>query len=333
VYFIELFIDGEMKEAICNRFGLLDGMNLNDPHFSLKREIALQRFLGYDYVRCGVDDVGIQIVRLAVRDTAVLERGGGRQFVNEHRGPIASWEEFESYPWPNPANITTQNLQWYQENLPEDMCIVGSGGFAHFAEYLTWLMGYETLCYALFDQRDLVAAISQRLIEIYEAVVQCMLQLDRVRVIWGSDDMGFRSGTLISPKDLREFVLPGHRALAKAAHAAGRPYLLHSCGKLDAIMDDLLEDVQIDAMHSFEDTIRDVREAKKLWGDRIALLGGIDMDFMCRVSPGEVRQRVRDTLDVCMPGGGYCLGTGNSVANYLPLDNYLAMLDEGRNYI
>jgi uroporphyrinogen decarboxylase len=33
-----------------------------------------------------------------------------------------------------------------------------------------------------------------------------------------------------------------------------------------------------------------------------------------------------------MPGGGYCLGTGNSVANYIPLDNYLAMLDEGRKF-
>jgi len=82
------------------------------------------------------------------------------------------------------------------------MCIIASGGFAHFAEYLTWLMGYETLCFALFEQRDLVAAISQRLIGIYEAVVKGMLLFDRVRVIWGSDDMGFRSGTLISPRDL-----------------------------------------------------------------------------------------------------------------------------------
>ena len=333
VYFIELYIDGEMKEAICDRFGLLQDLNPNDPHYSLRREIALQRFLGYDYVRCGLDDAGIQVERMAVRDTAELQRGGGRLFVNEHRGPITSWAEFEAYPWADPASITSRNLQWFQENLPEDMCIIGSGGFAHFAEYLTWLMGYETLCYALFEQRDLVAAISQRLIGFYESIVQSLLQFDRVKIIWGSDDMGFRSGTLISPRDLRVFVLPGHRAMARAAHAAGRPYLLHSCGKLDAIMDELLEDVQIDALHSFEDTICDVREAKKQWGDRIAVLGGIDMDFLCRASSSEVRRRVRDTLDVCLPGGGYCLGTGNSVANYLPMENYLAMLDEGRNYL
>ena len=64
----------------------------------------------------------------------------------------------------------------------------------------------------------------------------------------------------------------------------------------------------------------------------IALIGGIDVDFLCRHDADAVRKRVRDTLDVCLDGGGYCLGTGNSVANYIPLENYLAMLDEGRRY-
>jgi len=144
--------------------------------------------------------------------------------------------------------------------------------------------------------------------------------------------MGFRSGTLISPDDLREFVLPGHKLMAKMSHDAGRPYLLHSCGQIDAIMEDLIEDVRIDARHSFEDTFTSVIEEKKKYGDRIALLGGIGVDFLCRASEDEIRRRVRETLDACLPGGGYCLGSGNSVANYIPVDNYLAMLDEGRKY-
>ena len=56
------------------------------------------------------------------------------------------------------------------------------------------------------------------------------------------------------------------------------------------------------------------------------------MDFLCRASEAAIRQRVRETLVQCLPGGGYCLGTGNSVANYIPLPNYLAMLDEGRQF-
>lgn len=231
VFFVELLIDEEVKSAVSEQFGLMDDVRADDPDYVLKREIRVQRFLGYDYVRWGVDNVGVKIDRLAAPDTADLARAGGRTFVDEHRGPIATRDEFEAYPWPDPEKITVRQLEWLEENLPEDMCVIGSCGFAHFAEYLTWLMGYETLCYALYDQRDLVAAISRRLIELYEVVVRLMLQFDRVKVIWGSDDMGFRSGTLISPADLREFVLPGHRAMAAATHAAGRPYLLHSCGK------------------------------------------------------------------------------------------------------
>ena len=332
VHFIELFLDAEVQQAICRRFDLDEGLDRGDPFYELRRHIAVQRFLGYDYVRCGVDNFNLPLNRVTAPDTAALERAGGRNFIDEHRGPIASWEDFEKYPWPDPASLTTRNLEWYEKNLPDDMCVIGSGGFAHYAEYLTWLMGYETLCYALYEQRDLVEAIASRLRELYRTVIARILQFSRVKIIWGSDDMGFRTGTLISPDDLRQFVLPGHAEMAAAAHAAGRPYLLHSCGRIEPIMEDLIEIVRIDARHSFEDVVEPVIEAKRRWGNRIAILGGIDVDFLCRADEQAVRRRVRDTLEQCMPGGGYCLGSGNSVANYVPLDNYLAMQDEGRKW-
>jgi len=165
-----------------------------------------------------------------------------------------------------------------------------------------------------------------------EAQAKLELQFSRVQGIWGSDDMGFRTGPLIGPDDLREFILPGHRRSAELAHGAGKLYLLHSCGRLELIMEDLVEEVKIDARHSFEDTAEPVVEVKRRWGDRVSLIGGIDMDFLCRAGEEQVRRRVRETLAVCQPGGGYCLGTGNSVANYVPVDNYLALLEEGRRY-
>ncbi len=332
VFHIELFLDPEVQEQICTHYGLLDALDAGDPYYAQKRQIILQRFLGYDTVRCSFDDWTMPLTRLNAQDTAALQRSGGRSYIEEHRGPITNWREFEEYPWPDPAAASTRSLEWYSANLPEDMCIVASGGFAHFAEYLTWLMGYESLCYALYDQRGLVAAISRRLYEMYEVVMRRLLSYERIKIVWGSDDMGFRSGTLIGPDDLREFVLPGHKRMAELSHQAGRPYLLHSCGNLSAIMPDLLDDVRIDAKHSFEDTIEEVTEVRQTYGRRIALLGGIDMDFLCRADEGQVRWRVRHTLDKCFAGGGYVLGSGNSVANYIPIDNYLAMLDEGRRY-
>jgi uroporphyrinogen decarboxylase len=332
VHNIELFLDLEIQRAIADRFGLWKGIDPADEFAYHRREIELQRFLGYDYVRAALEGVLMPVNVKGTDDTAGLKRAGGRTYVDEHAGPVTNWEEFEKYPWADPAKTSDRIFSWYSENAPEDMCIVAVGGVGHFAEYLCWMMGYETLCYALCEQRDLVEAIAKRLYELYDACIDKILAIERVKMVWGSDDMGFRGGPLFSPDDMREFVLSGHKNLAAKTHAAGRPYILHSCGNLSLIMDDLLNDVKIDGKHSFEDVIEDVTEAKQTYGKRIALLGGIDLDFLCRADEQAVRQRVRRTLDACMPGGGYCLGTGNSVANYVPLDNYLAMLDEGRRW-
>ena len=331
VHFMELFLDDEVQDAICARFGLEAGLDRADPFFAEKRQIALQRFLGYDFVRCGLEGVQWTWNQTAAEDTAAIRRAGGRSFTDEHRGPITCREEFERYPWPDFSKASTRSLEWYQRNLPDDMCLA-SGGNSHYAELLAWLMGYETLCYALHDDRDLVRAIAARIDALSLRELEIYLQFDRVRFIWGSDDMGFRTGLLLSPADMRELVLPGHGRMAARTHEAGRIYLLHSCGNLADIREELIDEVRIDAKHSFEDTIESVIEAKRSYGSRISLLGGIDVDFLCRATEREIRARVRATLDDCMPGGGYCLGTGNTVANYLPVESYLAMLDEGRAY-
>jgi uroporphyrinogen decarboxylase len=331
VHYMELFLDDEIQDALCSRFRLADTLDWADPFFKEKRQIALQRFLGYDFVRCGLENVSWTWNETAIEDTAAIPRAHGRAFTDEHRGPITSRKEFDEYPWPDFSKAGTRSLEWYQENLPDDMCIV-SGGNSHYAELLAWLMGYETLCYALADDRAFVEAIAARVDALSAQELELYLQFDRVQCIWGSDDMGFRSGLLISPKDMRELVLSGHKRMAARTHEAGKLYLLHSCGNLVDIREDLITDVRIDAKHSFEDTIERVVDAKRDYGARLSLLGGIDMDFLCRSSEEKVRQRVRETLEVCMPGGGFCLGTGNTVANYVPLDNYLALLDEGRRF-
>jgi len=331
VHHIELYHDAEVRDAIAERFDLMAGVSPRNPHYEHRKLIAVNLFCGFDLVPAGFVGLEMPMNRLPAEDTAQLRRRGGRAFMDEHAGPITNREQFESYPWPDPATPgATRDLEWFQENLPDGMCMTCQTG--HFAEYLSWLMGYETLCYALHDDRELVADLAARILELHVAELKVALQFDRVGFIWGSDDMGFKTGTLISPADLREFVLPGHRKLAEMVHAAGRAYMLHSCGNLSEIIDDLIDDVGIDAKHSFEDTIEDVREVKHTYGRRVALLGGIDMDFLCRSDEQAIRRRVRDTLDVCMPGGGYCLGTGNTAANYVPLDNYLTMVDEGSLY-
>lgn len=189
VHFIELLIDGEMQDEICRRFGVLDGLDPAAPDFTYRRQVAIQSFLGYDYAvvpgSLGESlDAGLVHNSLVASDTALLERQGGRAYVDEHRGPVTSWEEFEAYPWPDPAGYHPPSLLWFQTNLPEGMCMIG-GLIGSIFENISFLMGFETLCIALHEARDLVAAVSRKIIDLYAAELAVILQFDRVKVVWG----------------------------------------------------------------------------------------------------------------------------------------------------
>jgi uroporphyrinogen decarboxylase len=80
---------------------------------------------------------------------------------------------------------------------------------------------------------------------------------------------------------MRRLVIPWHREIAKAIHLAGKPAILHSCGQLEHVMDDIIDDIKYDGKHSYEDKILPVEQAYEKWGNRIAILGGIDLDFVC----------------------------------------------------
>ena len=91
-------------------------------------------------------------------------------------------------------------------------------------------------------------------------------------------------------------------------------------------MDTIIDDIGIDAKHSYEDTILPVEHAYERWGKRIAILGGLDLDFVCRKNPLEVFSRAQNLLEKASGQGGYALGTGNSVPDFVPHQNYYAMI-------
>jgi uroporphyrinogen decarboxylase len=334
VYFLELLIDEEVKAELCRRFRLAPGLDPTAPIPSLQRDIELARFLGYDIVRlrtgCFVSFPRRQLTAPDAGGIAGALRRSERQWTNERRGPIATWEEVESYPWPEPEKADLAVLDWADAHLPPGMTLAGS--CHQIFEQTSWLMGLETLCLTLHDDPALVDEVFRRVGDVFVRLARVLVRSDSVGLLFGGDDMGFRGGTILPPEILRQKCLPHHREITRIAHEAGKLNLLHSCGNIDAIMPDLVEIVGIDGKHSFEDVASPVVEAKRAWGDRIAVLGGIDVDFLCRADRRAIEQRVRETLDVCLPGGGYCLGSGNSIANYVPLENYLAMLEAGRRY-
>ena len=288
--------------------------------------------MGYDYMPM-ITGLQFQHSQFALADTAPVSNwtGGMRYWQDESSGPIQDWKDFQAYPWPRAEEISYAAVEYLNAILPDGMKIVVAVGTIF--DSATQLMGLQSFSYALHDQPELVEAICQRVGELVAATAAHVATIDNVGILILADDMGFYSGTLVSPAVLRRYFLPHQKKVAEAAHSAGKPFLLHACGNVYKLMDDFIDDVGIDGKHSFEDKILPVEEAYRRWGDRVAILGGVDMDVLGRGTEGQVRARTREILEVCgSKGTGYCLGTGNSVANFIPVQNYLAMLDEGRRW-
>ena len=287
--------------------------------------IAFWRAMGYDFVRF---EIGLPLPEhLTIRPEATQGATKQRAWADEHHGAITSWEEFERYPWPRVEEFDFFPLEYLQAHLPDGMGLISSHGGGVF-EHLSWIMSLEGLSTALFENPDLVKAIADRLGALMMGFTRHLLDLDRLIAVFPGDDMGYKSATMVSPRDLRTYTLPWHKQIAALTHARSLPYFLHSCGNILAIMDDLINDIGIDGKHSFEDVIVPAPEFQRRYGDRIAVLGGVDLNILSGKTPEEVRARVRELILTCGPAGRYAIGSGNSVPSYVPVENYLAMIDE-----
>ncbi|MFQ6099093.1 MAG: uroporphyrinogen decarboxylase family protein, partial [Armatimonadota bacterium] len=263
--------------------------------------------MGYDFVRL---EIALPFPRrhLLAEDPAPgVTRE--RAWVDQHQGTIMCWEDFEKYAWPSLEKMDFFPLEYVNAHVPDGMGLMSchAGGIY---EHLSAIMSYEGLCMALYDAPDLVRAVCNRVGELMQGYYRHLVQLDNLTAVFPGDDMGFRTGTLIAPEHLREYTLPWHRRFAQMAHDAGLPYFVHSCGNVEAIMKDLIEDVGIDGKHSFEDAIVPIQDVQAKYGDRIAVLGGVDVDVLGRQPPDRVREYVRSIIDACAPRGRFAIGSG-----------------------
>jgi uroporphyrinogen decarboxylase len=325
VPFIELFADPEVIGAVLGeKYIPFDWQDREQSQAGHLQRIRFCYKVGWDFVWLPIQ-LDFKRKHLYSQDTAELPREQ-RRWVDESTGLIQSWADFENYAWPAWSAINDADFEFMAANLPEGMqSIIGTGGIL---EWVMWLMGFVPFSLALYEQPDLVEAIFTRVGDIIADCIARAVQFPGVGAYFLGDDMGFKTGTFIKHAHLRQYVFPRQKRLAQITHQQGLPFLLHACGNLEGVMEDLIEDVGIDGKHSFEDVILPVAEVKRRYGHRIAILGGVDMNMLATASEEEVRAYTRKVLEDCMPGGGYALGTGNSVANYIPVRNYLAMLDE-----
>jgi len=292
---------------------------------------------GYDYVAL---TVGMMQPGRVTEDSAIskvikkalLEKGAENQdeaWNLEKRAFIRDDQDFDSFPWDELAKLDYSKFYEVQKYLPEGMKIVALSGKIF---TVTWmLMGLENFCVSLVTNPKLIEKIFEKVANIQFEALKKIIKIPNVAVVWAVDDLAFGTGPIINPKQLRQYVFPWYKEIGRVCHENGLYFFFHSDGVVWEILEDLIE-LGIDALHPIDPTCLDIEEVKRKVGNRITLIGNISNELLMEGKPEEVTELVKKRIKALAPGGGYMLGSGNSVPEWAKLENYKAMIEAAKQY-
>jgi uroporphyrinogen decarboxylase len=276
------------------------------------------------------EEMTYDVVSFEITITEVLPDHGA--IYGGRPGPIQNRSDYDRFPWEHVEKLywdfADERFNAIAECLPEGMKALGGVGNGAF-EISEDLVGFEYLAYMQVDDPELFTDIYVKIGDLMVRIWSAFLEryANAFAVCRFGDDLGFRTSTLVSPLVIRKHILPQYKRVLGLMRKHKKPFLWHSCGNIFSIMGDVI-DLGINGKHSNEDAIAPFDKWIELFGDRIGLLGGIDVDILCQKTPEEIVQdvvekgtRYRNSTQ------GYALGSGNSIPEYVPVDGYLAMIE------
>jgi uroporphyrinogen decarboxylase len=302
------------------------------PCVTVADEIEFARRAGYDFIKLQPAinmNPGNVMPKGGAHIVSLGEAVGQRRWADEHDGVIATMEDFERYVWPKADDVSYARLEEANRTLPDDMGIIGQYGDIY--TFVWESMGFETFAMALYEDPDVVQSLFDKVGAIICDLFEKMVTFERVTALWYSDDLAYTGGPMIDPDFYRQYLFPWVRRMGDLAKERDIPFLYHSDGVLWDVMEDLIA-CGVTSLHPIEPKSMDIAEVKQRYGDRLAVVGSVEVDTLSRGTPEQVEQEVRSLMERVAPGGGYALGSSNSVPDYAKFDNYIAMLRAGEKY-
>lgn len=314
----ELGVHPKIKEKFIGR-----------PIACLEDDIEFWYKAGYDYIKLqpkadfNPDKIGVDKNLTHNEDGTVF-----RKWATENNGLISTRSDLEKFRFPSINDFSYENFEKVKKLLPEGMGVIGQYGDIF---TMTWeMMGFETFSFALFEDPELIEDLNNKVGELVLSMFRYFAESDAVDAIWYSDDIAYAGGLLVSPAVLKQFFFPWLKKIGDLAKNAGKPLIYHSDGILYDVMDDLIE-CGVDAIHPIEPKAMNIAEVKQRYGDKLCLIGNVDVDILARGTTGEIEKIIRENIESAGYNGGYCVGSGNSIPEYVNYENYLAMLRAVKN--
>ena len=147
--------------------------------------------------------------------------------------------------------------------------------------------------------------------------------------MWVWDDLGFKRRPFMSPAMYKELIFPGHKRLFDFAHARGLPVILHADGLVEPLVPALIE-AGLDCLQPIEVKAgMDLVKMKSKFGDRLALIGGMDARELISNDLGRVQRELESKLPAAMAGSGYILQVDHSVSSQVNYETYSYFVEKG----
>ena len=195
------------------------------------------------------------------------------------------------------------------------------------------LMGEEVACLAYYMQpelmHDVLATLTDTCVKVLERVTE-KITIDQLYV---HEDMAGKSGPLVGPRQVTEFIAPYYQACWDVVSNRGtRLFNQDSDGNMTPVLDAFL-DCGVNVMHPFEPAAgMDMVAVRQKFGNRLAVLGGIDKHVLRR-SKDEIDRELEYKLQPLMQAGGTVFGLDHRIPNGTPLENYRYYVCRGREIL
>lgn len=297
---------------------------------SMEDEVEFWYKAGYDYIKLQ-PKVDFNPAKIGLSNNLTFNHDGSvfRKWASENSGVITNEKELDNYVFPNPEDFDYSNFEEATKLLPDGMCIIGQYGDIF---TMTWeMMGFENFSISLFENDDLVTRLNNKLGELEFAMFRNFIQFDSVKAIWYSDDIAYTNSLMVSQDVLDKYFFPWLKKIGDLARNYDKPLIYHSDGILYDVFDKIIE-CGVNAIHPIEPKAMRIEEVKQKYGDKLCLIGNIDVDLLSRGKPDEVRNNVLLNIEKVGYNGGYCVGSGNSIPEYVILENYHTMLATVKEY-
>jgi len=217
-----------------------------------------------------------------------------------------------------------------QAFAPRTMYVPGCGCGFHGAYHIC---GLTVFALAIYDARDDVERIVDRLSRNAATVAQVYAELKLCPLFFVGDDVAYKGTTMFSPQTLRELFIPALARVCEPLNNAGIKVIFHSDGDVTDIIDDMLE-VGIAGLNPIEPLAgMDIGYLKKRYGRDLILVGNLDCSQLLPLGTiAQIREGVKACLRAAAPGGGHFIGSSSEITPSTPLENVLAFYDACREF-